>query len=416
MRTLNAKTVYWISTFVSGFILSIVFAANQLYRIQTVGLNAMQLVLVGTTLEVTAFLLEVPTGIIADLYSRKLSVIIGTFLFGIGFLVEAWRPVFGIVLLAQVVWGSAWTFISGAHEAWITDEVGVSKVGSVFLRGSQFYQAGNLLGIPLFIWLANISYRLPIIVGGLLFLCLGVFRWLGMPETGFSPTLVEERETWRSMRDTLVSGIRMAKAKRALLIFAIISVFVGLYSEGYDRLSEAHFIQSFDFPKLPWGRDPIVSWFALIRLAGIGLSIGATQITRMKLDLFNIRRVTRLLQGLYSLIAIGLLIFAWGRNFYLAIFAVLLIDTARDLTGPLVDTWVNQLIDSRVRATMLSMTSQLDAFGQMFGGPLVGAVGSIKNIAWALSTSALLILPVVPLYHKAISVEQSRGEQPDGDG
>lgn len=413
MKSLNPRTVYWISSFASGLIFSIVFAANQLYRIQTVGLDAMQLVLVGTTLEVTAFLLEVPTGIIADLYSRKFSVVIGTFLFGIGFLIEAWRPVFWVVLLAQVVWGSAWTFISGAHVAWITDEVGVSKVGPVFLRGSQLHQVGNLVGIPLFIWLANFSYRLPIIIGGLLFLCLGVFRWLGMPETGFKPALAGERTTWGSMRDTLSAGIRMAKARRALLIFAIISIFVGLYSEGYDRLSEAHFIQSFDFPRLPWGGDPIVSWFALIRLAGTGLSIGSAQIARQKLDLEDSVRVTRLLQGLFGVIAAGLLVFAWGRNFYLAIIAVLCIDTARALTGPLVDTWVNQLIDTRVRATMLSMTSQLDAFGQMFGGPLVGLVGSLRNVAWALSTSAFLILPVVPLYQQAVSEQHGREGQFD---
>ncbi len=76
-------------------IFSLVLAANQLYRVQTVGLNPLQLVLVGTVLEVTAFIFEIPTGIVADLYSRRLSVIIGTFLFGIGFLAEASVPVFG---------------------------------------------------------------------------------------------------------------------------------------------------------------------------------------------------------------------------------------------------------------------------------------------------------------------------------
>lgn len=74
----------------------------------------------------------------------------------------------------------------------------------------------------------------------------------------------------------------------------------------------------------------------------------------------------------------------------------------RSLTGPLVDTWVNQYIESNVRATVLSMTSQLDAFGQIFGGPLVGTIGQVKSIKAALTTSALLILPVIPLYGKTI--------------
>ena len=59
----NAKAVYLTSSFLVGLTFSIVFAANQLYRVQTVGLNALQLVLVGTTLEITAFIFEIPTGI-----------------------------------------------------------------------------------------------------------------------------------------------------------------------------------------------------------------------------------------------------------------------------------------------------------------------------------------------------------------
>ena len=77
MEKLNAKFVYLVSNFITGFILSIVFAANQLYRVQTVGLDPLQLVLVGTILEVTCFVFEIPTGVVADVYSRRLSVVIG---------------------------------------------------------------------------------------------------------------------------------------------------------------------------------------------------------------------------------------------------------------------------------------------------------------------------------------------------
>ena len=60
MRKLDSKLVYLTSTAFSSFILSLVFAANQLYRVQTVGLDPLQLVLVGTALEVTAFIFEIP--------------------------------------------------------------------------------------------------------------------------------------------------------------------------------------------------------------------------------------------------------------------------------------------------------------------------------------------------------------------
>jgi DHA3 family tetracycline resistance protein-like MFS transporter len=400
LRHHNPKTVYWIGSFVVGIIFSIVFSANQLYRVQTVGLNPLQLVLVGTALEVTAFIFEVPTGVIADLISRRLSVILGTFLFGIGFLLEAAFPIFAWIILAQVIWGIAWTFISGAHSAWITDEVGLQGVGPVFLRASQLNMFGSLAGIPLFILLGNVSYRLPIIVGGGLFLFLGLYRLIAMPETRFIPTPREKRDTFQQMVTTFKQGINLARVQPVLLTFAIISIFVGLYSEGYDRLSEAHFIQQFTFPPLPWGGDPMVFWFAGMRVVGTFLSLATTEMVKRRVDTTDNVRMARLLSGIYALISLGLFVFAWSGNFYLAIAATLLVDTMRSLTDPLIDTWVNKYIESKVRATMLSMTSQLDALGQMIGGPVVGVIGNLHSIKAALTTSALLILTVVPLYSK----------------
>jgi DHA3 family tetracycline resistance protein-like MFS transporter len=61
------------------------------YRVQTVGLNPLQLVLVGTVLELAWLTFEVPTGVLADTYSRRLSVIIGFFLIGAGFMLSRAR-------------------------------------------------------------------------------------------------------------------------------------------------------------------------------------------------------------------------------------------------------------------------------------------------------------------------------------
>ncbi len=402
MKKPDAKIVYWSQSLIVGVIFSTVFAANQLYRVQTVGLDALQLVLVGTALELTAFIFEVPTGIVADVYSRRLSVIIGTFLFGMSFIIEGAFPLFWVIIFAQVVMGIGWTFISGAESAWITDEVGVENVGPIFLRSSQFHRIGNLIGIPLFVLLGNISYQVAILVGGVMFLALGIFRLLYMPEEGFTRTPKEERENWKEVVTIFKSGINLARAKPVLLTFAMIAIFVGLYSEGYDRLSEAHFLEQFEFPALPWGGDPIVSWFAIMRVGTMLLALGAAEIVKRKLDTNDNRKVARVLQGIYGLISLGLLIFAWSRSFYLAILATWLIDTMRSLTGPLIDTWVNKYIDSKVRATMLSMTSQLDALGQMVGGPVIGVIGNLRSIRAALTASALLILPVVPLYGHTI--------------
>ena len=54
-----------------------IFTYSSVYQVTAAQLSALQLVLVGTMLELTVFVFEVPTGVVADVYSRRLSVIIG---------------------------------------------------------------------------------------------------------------------------------------------------------------------------------------------------------------------------------------------------------------------------------------------------------------------------------------------------
>ncbi len=85
MRQLPAVPTYYILCFATDFFLWTIFTMNQAYQVTVVGLNPLQLVLVGTTLEAFLFIFEVPTGIVADVYSRRLSLVIGYVLMGMGF-------------------------------------------------------------------------------------------------------------------------------------------------------------------------------------------------------------------------------------------------------------------------------------------------------------------------------------------
>src|SRR5664279_6191056 len=139
-RKSDSYRVYLILSGAAALFFSTIFTVNLVYQAQVVGLTPLQLVLVGTTLETVCFLFEIPTGIVADLYSRRLSVIIGLLLIGVGFTIEGSLPIFGAVLLSQVFWGIGATFTSGALDAWIVDEVGTERMGTVFVRGAQIGQ------------------------------------------------------------------------------------------------------------------------------------------------------------------------------------------------------------------------------------------------------------------------------------
>ena len=409
MKKLDATLVYMIAAFFGGLTSTIVFTTSTIYRVEMVGLNPLQLVLVGTTLEATAFLFEIPTGVIADVYSRRLSTIIGMIVIGVGFTIEGIAPLFSFVLISQVVWGVGWTFISGASDAWITDEVGIEGVGKLFLRARQLRLTGNLIAIPISVWVANLSLAYPFFLGGGLRVLLGIFLILTMPETGFKARPKEERESWGDMFSTVRSGIRQIRGRQVLTIYVLIGLIVGLYSEGWDRLSGAHLLENFTFPaigNLNWGS---IEWFGALNVLSLLVGIAVNEIANRRIGTAPNLWLTRSLQMLYAGMVAAMVTFALTNNFYLAIGLILAFDTLRGLTFPLTSTWLNKHIDSEVRATVLSMTNQLDALGQFTGGPVIGLIGRLRSLRAAIVSAGLVLSPTVFLYGRAKKF-QTEGE------
>ena len=160
--TINARFVYLFIEFSASAFFAMMFVVTSLYEATVAGLTPVQLILVGTTLEISAFLFEVPTGIVADVYSRRASIIIGYVLMGVGFLVEGLFPAFIPILLAQVIWGLGYTFTSGATQAWITDEIGEDDANRLFLRATRIGLYASLIGMGLAMLVGAKNVALPI--------------------------------------------------------------------------------------------------------------------------------------------------------------------------------------------------------------------------------------------------------------
>ena len=107
------------------------------YLVQELDLSPLQLVLMGTAMEAAVFIFEIPTGVVADTYSRRLSLIIGYLGMGTAWMLVGLVSAPWLIIALWGVWGLSYTFTSGAEEAWIADEVGADKVGRVFLRGAR---------------------------------------------------------------------------------------------------------------------------------------------------------------------------------------------------------------------------------------------------------------------------------------
>ncbi|MEP0804791.1 MAG: MFS transporter [Chloroflexota bacterium] len=404
----NAKTVYLFIEFSASVFFAMMFTVTSLYEATVAGLTPVQLILVGTTLEISAFIFEVPTGIVADVYSRRLSIVIGYLLMGLGFLIEGFFPAFIPILLAQVVWGLGYTFTSGATQAWISDEIGEDKANALFLRATQIGLFASLIGIGLATLVGANSVVLPLRVGALGILLIGVTLAIIMPETGFHPTPREDRNTWQHMWHTFKQGVETVRAKPRLMNIVFIGLFYGIYSEGLDRLWVKHLLDTFDLPIL-FGNNE-VAFFAALRVAGTILTIFAARFVEKRVDSSNSLAVGRAVLIVTAGISLAMLGFALSPYLVLALSLYLVISAARSVHIPLHTAWINQKLDSKVRATVHSMFGQVDAIGQMLGGPIVAVIAAVGSAVASLVTSSLLLTPALFFIRRANAQSASEAE------
>ncbi len=392
MQKMDAYKVHLTRAALDNFAHTLVWTAMMIYQIQVVGLTPLQLVLVGTTMEMTIFLFEIPTGIIADVYSRRLSMIIGVFMIGVAYLVAGVFPTFAAILISNVIWGIGYTFTSGAYDAWMVDELGQERTGEAFVRSGQVARAVSIVAIPVSALLGSIHLAIPIIVGALTLIGTWVFLLLFMPENGFKPTPSEDRNTWQKFGDTFVSRLRVIRGRPALMSILAVGLFYGLFSEAWDRLWQIHLINNIGLPQFV-NLPPIV-WFSVIGIAEMAVGIVAGEALRRRFNMNSGRAMGRGLFWMTATMIVGLVVYGLTSSFIVAMLAFFAFNIARGLTGPVYGTWSNMHIDSNVRATVLSMQSQTDAIGQIVGGPPLGAIGE-RRLPLAFLASATILSPAL---------------------
>jgi DHA3 family tetracycline resistance protein-like MFS transporter len=86
------------------------------------------------------------------------------------------------------------------------------------------------------------------------------------------------------------------------------------------------------------------------------------------------------------------------------------ISVLRNVQIPLQTAWINQKLDSQVRATVHSMFGQVDAIGQTLGGPVVAVIASVSSAVASLVTSGLLLTPALFFIGRANSQSKEEAE------
>jgi MFS transporter, DHA3 family, tetracycline resistance protein len=392
----HPERLYLFTGAAQGFIFSWGLAAVVWWVVE-LELSPLRLVLLGTALEVTVLLAEVPTGVVADLYSRKWSMCTSYAVMGAAMMLAPITPVFWVLLVWQVLWSIGWTFQSGADTAWVTDETD-GPVDALIVRHAVWRSVGILIGLAFVAAIGSWSLEGAMVAVGAVSVAIALYLAVVMHEHGFTPAETSDRGRWADAIDTWRSGARVVRGSRMLKVIVGAMVLMGAADEAIDRLDMLRLVQ-LGLPDFG-GADAVV-FFGVVWAAMTVLNIPVMLWLGSRLESTSDRNGARLMQLLLVLCSIGILALAVTPLFALAVAGWTTRDVAREVIEPLGVGLTNRHAESHVRATVISFRGQAEAVGQVMGGVALGTLAELTTVPIALTGSAILLLLAAAPYVSA---------------
>ena len=400
-REVSPYRLYLILESGTAFLLGISYATVTVYWVSVGRLNPLQLLLLGTALEGSYFVFQLPTGLLADLVSRRLCVLAGLFVVGLAQITASLSPSFLNLLLAWMVLGLGAALNNGAQDAWIADELaadlGDQPMTGIYLRATQLGLVATVAGSLLSGVIALAGLEMPLRVGGVLICVLAGAAAVVMPERHFRRPAAVARagrivsQSAALLADQARSTRRAIVAVPGLVLLFCMTLFTGLWSESFDRLWGAFLLRDIRFPQLAGIRPAM--WFGVLAAAAAVLGLGATEIAKRRTERLGPDSVVGALLVLTLTIGAAVAGMATAHAFAVVAGGYLVVSVLRPVLYPLVSGWMVGRIDSSVRATALSARDMFDSSGQILGGPVVGAIGALASIRIALLVGAAALAP-----------------------
>lgn len=392
-RALPPELLYRVRSVAWGYFMWTTFALYALYVVRDAGLNPFQLLVVGIVLEFSVFIFEIPTGVIADVVSRRLSIVVGTAIVGVGWIVMGLFPSFEGILAGQFLWGFGYTFLSGATPAWLADEIGEDAAALAYPRAAQWQQGARVAGVLTGSALGLVNPSLPFVVGGIGSLTVTVLLLTTMTERGWQPAPRGERTGMRAIRDILAEAGTVARRRPMVRAAILVALLFGGSSEAFDRLWGYRLIEDIS---IPFTFDEAILFGAIAIVSQLGGMVVIALGRRMTADGTR-ASAARLLSFLYTAAVVIPLAFAVVPSAGLAIALITMHQWTTATESPFFAMWVNRGLDSRTRATVLSGVEQANSLGQVLSGMLFAVIAATGGVSVALVVGALIVAPAALL-------------------
>jgi MFS family permease len=350
---------------------------------------------------------EVPTGIVADTIGRRMSYLLGTLtLSGSSLLyVLLWQieAPFWEWAIVSLLLGLGFTFFSGAVEAWLVDALTATgytgKLETVFGRGQIVTGVGMLGGSVAGGFIAQqISLGAPFVIRGAILLVMFVVAFRLMHDVGFAPEkggrpLAEMRKIASNSIDY---GWRVPAVKW-LMVEALFTGGVGIYA--FYAL-QPYLLELYGDPHAYQ-----IAGLAAAIVAGAQI-LGGIAAPRIR-GLFHRRTSALLVMAAFSVVA--LIMIGTVRSFWPVIGFTTVWGLLFAATMPIRQTYINGMIPSRQRATILSFDSMMSSTGGVWAQPVLGRAADV----WGYAQSYLLSAGIAAFALPAIALSRRENSPAD---
>lgn len=348
------------------------------------GFSFLQITLMTAIYGVTMFLLEVPTGAFADNHSRKYSSILGLLIISVSILLIPLTNSFILILLFWVLAGVGSTFLSGAFEAWVMDNIGddESMRGEFFIKYQVIGSVGFIVAPLLGMWLVTF---LPMTVlwyvwGGGVFVSL---LFLLPIKENYVPTHEKKASVWKT------SGEGFTFIKNNAFMFALImgSVMIALIGSTADGWQP--FLTDLTLPVPALG---IV--YSAISALGVITPFAARWLER-----FRLKHVL-LWSSFITFLALFAIFFIVPPYYLLGIIMLGMTRTIAWLKSPLIAKAFHKHLPKKIRATVVSVESMLMQFSGAIIAVIVGWGMDVWSPQIIIASSCAFALLAMVFYRR----------------
>ncbi|HEX9763019.1 MAG TPA: MFS transporter [Acidimicrobiia bacterium] len=418
MNSQGVIRTYLLLLFLQTLAASFIWGVNTLFLLDA-GLTLTEAFIANAAFTAGMVIFEVPTGAIADAAGRQLSFVLGAVTLLVSTLLYLWlwdlQAALGWWIAVSAMIGLGFTFFTGATEAWLVDALDATGYAKgterVFGRGQSVTGAAMLIGSVSGGFLGQINLGVPYLFrSGTLVLVIAAGVLL-MRDIGFRP---ERRgsviaEVRRVFAASVVHGWRN-RPVRLFMLSAPFGAGVGIW---IFYAFQPYLLELLDDPGAVYVSGIAAAVFALAQIAG-GASVGAvSRLVSTRTGVIGLE----VMVGAIGLVGVGLalyLVVPWG--FWVAIATLTLVALLGAVAYPMKLAYLNDVIPSGQRATVLSFNSLMGSAGGVVSQPLLGRVADIWSLGIGYVVAGVIYamsLPFVLAVRRLGLAADRAGARPD---